>query len=177
MKNVVLTGFMGTGKTEVGRELARLLDLKLIDIDTEIEKAERMTINEIFRRFGEPGFREIETEMIKKISEKKNIVISTGGGAVLRDENAISLKENGIIICLTASPDTIFKRVQYNSDRPLLQAENPFQRIRDLLNFRKPFYDKADIMIDTENKTPLQIAEEIIEQIRNMNLKGSIWKR
>jgi len=65
MKNVVLTGFMGTGKTEVGRELARLLDLKLIDIDTEIEKAERMTINEIFRRFGEPGFREIETEMIK----------------------------------------------------------------------------------------------------------------
>jgi shikimate kinase len=177
MKNVVLTGFMGTGKTEVGRELARLLDLKLVDIDTEIEKAERMTINEIFKEFGEPGFREIETEMIKKISEKKNIVISTGGGAVLRDENVIFLKENGIIICLTALPETIFKRLQYNSDRPLLQAENPFQRIRDLLNFRQPFYDKADIMIDTENKTPLQIAEEIIEQIRDMNLKGSIWKR
>jgi shikimate kinase len=168
MKNVVLTGFMGTGKTEVGRELARILDLKLIDIDTEIEKAERMSINEIFKRFGEPGFREIEMEMIKKISEKKNIVISTGGGAVLRDENVILLKENGVIICLTASPETIFKRVQYNSDRPLLQAENPFQRIRDLLNFRKPFYDKADIIIDTENKTPLQIAEEIIEEIRNM---------
>lgn len=177
MKNIVLTGFMGTGKTEVGRELARLLDLKLIDIDTEIEKAERMTINEIFKQFGEARFREIETEMIKKISEKKNIVISTGGGAVLRDENVISLKENGVIICLTASPETIFKRLQYNSDRPLLQAENPFQRIRDLLNFREPFYDKADILIDTENKTPLQIAEEIIEQIRDMNLKGSIWKR
>jgi shikimate kinase len=168
MKNVVLTGFMGTGKTEVGRELARLLNLKLIDIDTEIEKAERTTINEIFKQFGEPGFREIETKMIKKISEMKNIVISTGGGAVLRDENVTSLMKNGIIICLTASPETVFKRLQNNTDRPLLQAENPFERIKDLLNSRKPFYEKADIMMDTENKTPLQIAEEIMEQIRNM---------
>ncbi len=177
MKNIVLTGFMGTGKTKVGRELARLLDLKLIDIDAEIEKAENTTINEIFRKFGEPGFREMETEMIKKISQKKNIVISTGGGAVLRDENINLLKENGVIICLTASPETIFKRLQDNSDRPLLRTGNPFERIRELLNFRKPYYEKADIMIDTENKTPLRIAEEIIEQIRNMNLKGSIWKR
>ncbi|MEW6675619.1 MAG: shikimate kinase [Nitrospirota bacterium] len=179
MKNIILTGFMGTGKTAVGRELSRLLNMKLIDIDTEIEKSQKMTINEIFRQFGEPRFREIETEMIKKLSDNNNIIISAGGGVVLRQENMDALRKNGIIICLMATPETILKRTSHNSDRPLLQVENPLERIKELLNFRRPFYEKADIMIDTEDKTPLQIAEEIIDKIR---LKGSRgqgvkWKR
>ncbi|MFZ6017599.1 MAG: shikimate kinase [Nitrospirota bacterium] len=165
MKNIILTGFMGTGKTAVGRELSRLLNMKLIDIDTEIEKSQKMTINEIFRQFGEPRFREIETEMIKKLSEDKNTIISAGGGAVLRQENMDALGKNGVIVCLMATPETILKRTSHNSDRPLLQVENPLGRIRELLDFRKPFYEKADIMIDTEGKTPLQIAEEIIKKV------------
>ncbi|MCX5720067.1 MAG: shikimate kinase [Nitrospirae bacterium] len=167
MKNIVLTGFMGTGKTEVGKELSRLLDMKLIDVDTEIEKSRKLTINDIFKKFGEPRFREIETEMIKNLSEKKNIIISTGGGAVLKQENTDALRKNGVIVCLTASPETILRRTSRNSDRPLLQVEDPLKKIKELLNFRTPFYEKAGIIIDTEGKTPLQIAEEIIERIKD----------
>ncbi len=160
---------MGTGKTAVGRELSRILDMKLIDVDTEIEKSEKITINEIFKQFGEPRFREIETDMIRKLSESKNAIISTGGGAVLKQENMDILRKNGVIVCLTASPETIFKRTSTNNDRPLLQVENPLERINELLNFRKPFYQKADVMIDTEGKTPLQIADEIIEKVKVKN--------
>lgn len=166
MKNIVLTGFMGTGKTAVGKELSKLLNMQLVDVDTEVEKSQKMSITEIFKQFGEPRFREIETEMIRKISENKNIVISTGGGAVLKQENMDVLRKNGVIICLMATPETIFKRTCHNSDRPLLQVENPLERIKELLNFRRPFYEKADVMIDTEGKSPLQIAEEIIESVK-----------
>jgi shikimate kinase len=167
MKNIVLTGFMGTGKTAVGKELARLLNMKLIDVDTQIEKSEKMTINEIFKQFGEPRFREIETEMITKLSKDKNSIISTGGGAVLKQENMDILRGNGVIICLTATPETILSRTSNSNDRPLLQVENPLERIKGLLDFRKPFYERADVMIDTEGKTPLQIAEEIIEKVKD----------
>ena len=167
MKNIILTGFMGTGKTAVGRRLAMLLNMKLMDVDTEIEKSQQMTINEIFRQFGEPRFREIETEMIQKLSERKDVIISTGGGAVLKQKNMDALRKQGVIICLMASPQTILKRTSHNSNRPLLKVEDPFEKIKELLNFRKPFYEKADIMIDTEGKTPLQIAEEIIDKIKD----------
>jgi len=166
MKNIILTGFMGTGKTAVAKELSSLLNLKMVDIDNEIEKAEGITINEIFERYGESKFRDIETEMIKKISPEKNLIISTGGGVVLREENIRMLKENGIIICLIASPETIFERTKNNSDRPLLKVSDPLKKIKELLEFRMPFYKKADIIINTEGKTPLQIAEEIIEKIK-----------
>jgi len=158
---------MGSGKTAVGWELSRLLNMKLIDVDTEIEKSEKITINEIFKQFGEPRFREIETEMIRKLSESKNAIISTGGGAVLKQENMDILRKNGVIICLTALPETILQRTSNNNDRPLLQVENPLEKIKELLNFRKPFYQKADVMIDTEGKSPLQIAEEIIEKVKD----------
>lgn len=168
MKNIVLTGFMGTGKTAVGKELARILDMKFIDIDTEIEASEQTTINEIFAQFGEPGFREIETAMIKKIAAGKNLIISTGGGAVLKQENMDTLRSNGVIVCLTASPGTILNRTGNSDDRPLLKVENPLDKIMQLLNLRKPFYEKADVMIDTEGKTPLQLAEEIIEELKGI---------
>jgi shikimate kinase len=167
MKNIVLTGFMGTGKTEVGRELALLKGLKLIDIDTEIVKSEKMTISDIFKQFGEERFREIETDMIEKVAQEKYVIISTGGGAVLRQSNMDALKRTGIVICLMATPETILMRTGASAERPLLQVENPLEKINELLQFRKPFYERADIVIDTEGKTPMQIAEEIIEKIRN----------
>ncbi|MDO8746888.1 MAG: shikimate kinase [Thermodesulfovibrionales bacterium] len=166
MKNIVLTGFMGTGKSEVSKELAKVLGWKAIDVDTEIEKSQNMKITGIFKQFGEQGFRDIETELIKKLSKNKNVIISTGGGAVLRQENMDALRENGVVICLTATPETILKRISNNNDRPLLQVKNPLNKIKELLEFRMPYYEKADIMIDTENKTPLEIAEKIIEKIR-----------
>ncbi|MGB9715595.1 MAG: shikimate kinase [Thermodesulfovibrionales bacterium] len=172
MKNIVLTGFMGTGKTVVGKRLSKILKMELVDVDSEIEKSEKMTINEIFRRFGETKFRDIETEMIKKLSKRNNVIISTGGGAVLKEENMIALKEKGIIVCLLATPETIFKRTSHTSNRPLLQVEDPLRRIKELLDYRKPFYEKADIMIDTEGKSPSQIADEIIEKIKEDNGKS-----
>ncbi|MBA3070828.1 MAG: shikimate kinase, partial [Nitrospirae bacterium] len=158
-------GFMGTGKSEVSKELSKILGWKVIDIDTEIEKSQRMKITGIFKQFGEPGFRDIEAEMIKNLSKNKDAIISTGGGAVLRQENMDALRENGVIICLTATPETILKRTSNNNDRPLLQVEDPLKKIQELLKFRMPYYEKADIMIDTENKTPLEIAEEIIQKV------------
>lgn len=162
-KNIVLTGFMGTGKTAVARELSRILNMKSVDVDSEIEAAQGMTINDIFRNFGEPRFREIETEMIRKISGEENIIISTGGGAVLKEENMKLLREHGIIFCLTASPATILLRTRGNEDRPLLKVDDPLAKIRELLEYRRPFYECAGETIDTENKGPLRIAEEIAE--------------
>ncbi|MBI3592190.1 MAG: shikimate kinase [Nitrospirae bacterium] len=164
MKNIVLTGFMGTGKTEVGRILSQRLGYMLIDVDSEIEREQKLAITEIFRRFGEPEFRDMESDAIRRLSEMENLVISTGGGAVLRQENMDNLREKGVIVCLAASPETILKRTCSNNDRPLLQVDNPLQKIKELLDFRRPYYEKADIMVDTEEKTPLEVAEEIMEK-------------
>jgi shikimate kinase len=155
---------MGTGKTEVGRILSRKLGYILVDADSEIEKEQKMSITEIFKQYSEPKFRDMEADIIKRLSEMKNAVISTGGGAVLRQENMDNLRKNGVVVCLTASPETILKRTISNNDRPLLQVENPLQKIKELLEFRKPYYEKADIMIDTEEKSPFEVAEEIIEK-------------
>jgi shikimate kinase len=173
MKNIVLTGFMGTGKTAVGKTLARKLGYTLIDVDAEIEKEQKTTIANIFKEHGEPKFREIESEVIKKLSEIENAVISTGGGAVLRQENMDNLRKNGVIVCLMASPETILKRTCNNNDRPLLQVEDPLQKIKELLEFRKPYYEKADIMIDTNEKSPAEVAEKIIEKAKEILKKVS----
>ena len=166
MKNIVLTGFMGTGKTTIGRALAKKLQMRLVDIDEEIEKEQKMSINDIFSRHGEPHFRDIETAMIQELSRDKNIIISTGGGAVLRDENMEALKENGIIFCLNATAETILERTGRNQDRPLLKVENPKEKINELLAYRRPFYERAGIMIETDGKTPLEVVQEIMEIVK-----------
>lgn len=170
MKNIVLTGFMGAGKTEVGRELSNILGWKVIDVDDEIVRERGTTINEIFERFGEHAFREIETEMIRRVSQNRNVIISTGGGAVLREENMSTLRKNGVIIFLAVTAETVLRRTSGNDERPLLKVEDPLERIRELLEFRRPYYEKADIMIDTEGKTPRLIAEEILERTSSLRL-------
>ncbi len=166
MKNIILTGFMGTGKTAVGRELSRLLNIRLVDVDSEIEDSRKMKITDIFKNFGEPFFRDIETEMIRKLAHAKNAVISTGGGAVLREENMEALRATGVVFCLYADPETIIARIGSSNDRPLLAVEDPLAKIKELLHARMPFYEKAGIMIDTNGRTPLEVAEEIAGIIR-----------
>ncbi len=165
-KNIVLTGFMGTGKTAVGKELAKILDRKVIDIDEEIEKKKGMAVTEIFREFGEEYFRTIETETIRAFAKSENLIIATGGGAVLRSENMDALKENGVVFCLCASPRVILDRTKGSEDRPLLNVENPAGKIEELLACRKAFYEKAGFMIDTEEKSPSEIAYEIVELMK-----------
>jgi shikimate kinase len=165
MKNIALTGFMGTGKSEVGKTLARKLGYLFLDLDDEIEKKSGMRITDIFSSHGEDAFRDMESEEIRLVSSGDRLVISTGGGAVLRQENMDNLRKKGIIVCLQASPKTIMHRIRGNSDRPLLKAEDPLLRIKELLAARQPYYEKADIIVDTEHKSPLQIADEIIGEI------------
>jgi len=167
VKNIVLTGFMGTGKTEVGRVLAQRLGYVLVDVDDEIEKEQKMKISDIFCRAGELAFRDIEAGMIKKLAQLGKAVISTGGGAVLRQENIDSLRSKGVLVCLTASAETIFDRTKRSNDRPLLKVDDPLGKIKELLAFRQPCYQKADIAIETEGKTPIEVAEEIIEKVRS----------
>lgn len=165
MKNIVLTGFMGTGKTEVGKILSQKLGFILIDTDAEIEREQKTTIADIFDRLGEAAFRDMESAMIKKLSVLKKAVLSTGGGAVLRAENMDALRSNWTIVCLEATPETILSRTSTNKDRPLLQVANPLQKIKELHEFRRPYYEKADIIINTDNISPLQVAEEILKAV------------
>jgi shikimate kinase len=163
-RNIVLTGFMGTGKSSVAREVARLTGLKLVEVDEETERAAGMKIRDIFEQHGEARFRDMETEQVKLIAEGKGQVISTGGGVVLRDENIKALKASGVVICLWASPEAILERTGRNKDRPLLNVDDPKAKIEELLAQRESCYAQADITIQTEGKTPREVAKEILEK-------------
>ena len=167
MRNIVLTGFMGTGKTAVGKILSQKLGFILIDADAEIEREQKTTIADIFNRLGEAAFRDMESAMIKRLSGLKKAVLSTGGGAVLRAENMDALRSNWIIVCLEATPETILSRTSTSKDRPLLQVADPLQKIRELYDLRRPYYEKADIIINTDDMGPLQVAEEIIKAVNS----------
>lgn len=160
---------MGTGKTEVGKILAKRLGLVFTDIDQLIEKEQGMSVSRIFEERGENAFRELEAQAVRKVSGMKNLVISTGGGAVLREENIANLKSSGILICLTASPEVIFRRIGSGKNRPLLQVPDALRKIKELLESRRPYYEKSDIVIKTDRMTPLSAAEEIIGALPQLN--------
>ncbi|MCS7215593.1 MAG: shikimate kinase [Thermodesulfovibrio sp.] len=162
--NIILIGFMGTGKSTVGKLVSEKLRYIFIDIDELIEKTVGMKISEIFKRFGEARFRDIETEMIKLLIKKRGQVISTGGGVVLREENMLNLKKSGILFCLKANENTIFERIKNCKNRPLIQVENPQERIKKLMDERRPFYEQADFVIDTNGLSPEEVAITIIKK-------------
>lgn len=159
-KNIVLIGFMGTGKSTVGRILARRLKRSWVDVDQKIEEAENRKIAEIFEKDGEAHFRLLEKEAIQKIASGTHLVITTGGGAVLDPENRTLLKKNGFLIALSAAPETIFQRVRQSRHRPLLK-DDLLTEIRRLLAEREPFYRQSDCTFSTDGKTALQVAEII----------------
>lgn len=161
---------MGSGKTSVGKIVAKKLNLKFLDIDSIIERAVGMKISEIFARFGERRFRDLESAVVKIVSLKESAVISTGGGVVLRKGNIEVLKKTGVLFWLKASEETIYERIKDCKDRPLLQVENPLHRIRELMKKRAPLYEKADFAIDTDGALPDEIADKIINQYKR--LKG-----
>jgi shikimate kinase len=163
MKNIVLVGFMGTGKTSVGKSIADTLKMRLVNTDDLIEKKEGMPINEIFSKRGEPYFRKLEREVVKGISKGENSIIDAGGGIVINEVNVKDLKGNGIIFCLNAEPEEILRRTKKYTHRPLLNVDGPLAEIKNLLNKRKEYYKRADYQIDTNGKNAEEVAKEIIE--------------
>ncbi len=161
MRNIVLVGFMGTGKTTIATAVANRLKMRYISTDELIEKKEKRTINEIFRKSGEDYFRDVESSVVRDVSCMEGLVIDTGGGAVLRDENMAYLKSGGIVVCLSADEETVMARTRKYKHRPLLNVADPKRKIRDLMAKRLPFYAKADYMIDTGKLTAEQVVRKI----------------
>lgn len=161
--NIILVGFMGTGKTAVARALARKLKMRYIDLDDIIEADEGRSIKDIFAESGEGRFRYLEKQAAKKISSLDKQVIATGGGVVLDKQNVENLKKNGIMVCLTATPEVIYARVKDQSHRPLLKVDKPQEVIKELLESRRPYYAKADFTIDTSGLTVEQVVNKIVK--------------
>jgi len=165
-KNIILTGFMGVGKTSVGTRLARDLGYVFVDTDELIEADQKITITEIFSTFGEPYFRDVEARVIGSVLAGEGQVVATGGGAVIREENRRAFKENGVTICLTAHPESIYGRIRHETHRPLLQGPGPQEKIRELLAAREQFYRQADFIIDTSERSVESVITEIKEKVR-----------
>ncbi len=162
-KNIALIGYMGTGKTTIGKRLARKLGLTFVDTDAYIEKQQGKKISQIFEEDGEPAFRRMEETALKALMENENLLISTGGGIVLSEQNRKVLKERTFLVTLTASPGAIYSRVRGNTDRPLLQEADPYQKIVDMLRARKPYYEIGDMMIPTDELSEKICIERIVE--------------
>jgi shikimate kinase len=154
---------MGTGKSAVGRALARKLKRRFVDLDRIIEKQEGMKINDIFAQKGELYFRQIEKRALAAVLGECDQVIATGGGALIDDENLRLVKDKALLVCLTASIDVLLKRIGSGSQRPLLKNFDRKSRIQELLRSRQERYAQADLSIDTTNLTIDQVAERIVE--------------
>ena len=156
-----LTGFMASGKSTIGPILANTLGWNFFDLDKEVENQEGMKVVEIFDRNGESYFRKVETELLKKLSEKDEAIISLGGGAIASEENFRIIKSSGKIIYLKSSPEMAYKRLRFKRDRPAFifegeeipSKEQFLERINKLLDERKKYYEQADFIIDTDNQT------------------------
>jgi shikimate kinase len=166
--NIVLIGFMGTGKTAVGQVLAKRLNRQLIEVDAIIEQTAGKTISDIFSNDGEIYFRELEIEAIKRAAAGEKQVIACGGGVVLNTINIDRLRVTGVIINLSAAPEIILKRtIKQNGSRPLLNVEQPLDRIKELQKLRKPLYDRAaDVTINTSKLNIDAVAEKIINRLK-----------
>ena len=160
---ISLVGFMGTGKTTVGKKLADKLNLEFLETDSMIEDKTKKSIPEIFSQNGEDYFRTQEKNILNKIiDEKENFVLSTGGGIVISPQNRQLLKNRTHAILLKASPEVIYQRTKNDEARPLLQSDNPLQKIKKLLEARQDYYQQFFNKIDTDHKNPKKIVKEII---------------
>ena len=161
MNNIVLIGLMGAGKSTIGKALANDLNYNFIDIDEEIVKSEKMSINDIFKLKSETYFRELETKTIEKFSKSDNTVISLGGGAFENEKNRTILLNSSKAFYLKASIDTLYERIKADNSRPLLKCDDPKEKLKELLKKREANYKKAHYIINAENSL-----EEIIQKIK-----------
>lgn len=166
MRNIFLIGFMGCGKSTIARMISKKLGVAQVEMDKLIVEELGMSVTEIFEKFGEEHFRDIETDLVHRLQEKDGVVVSCGGGAVLREENRNMMKESGVIVLLTAQPETILARVKNSTNRPVLNGNMNVEYITALMERRKACYeDAADITVATDGKSVEEICEEIIEKI------------
>lgn len=166
MKNIYLIGFMGAGKSTVARELEKLTGAKRIEMDALIEKQQGMAITQIFEQYGEAHFRDLETELLGSFVAEDNLIISCGGGSVLRDANTELMKKAGRIVLLTATPETIYERVKDSKNRPILNGNMNVEYIKSLMEKRRERYEAvADITIATDGKKMKEICEEILKAL------------
>ena len=166
MKNIFLTGFMGCGKTSVGRVLSARLGCDFVDLDQAIVREAGVSIKEIFASQGEPAFRRLESQALARVAAGAGAVVSTGGGAVIAPENRELMRQTGSIVNLTASIGAIAARLSRDSERPLLEGDASAERIRSMLEAREQFYADADLRIDTTAKTIEAVAAEILGSLK-----------
>lgn len=172
MRNIALTGFMAVGKSAVGRNLARRLGRRFVDLDKVIEKSEGMKVRDIFRRKGESYFRRVEKHALREVLFEDDQVIATGGGVVMDKENLRLLREKSFLVCLTAAPEVLLRRAGNNRQRPLLEGGDPAQQIQRLLTQRRAAYAQAHVAVDTSDLTVEQVAEKIIVLCNAGSLMG-----
>jgi len=163
--NLALIGFMGVGKSSVGRIVAAQLHHDFVDTDELIERRAGKAVSEIFAQQGEAAFREMERLLLEEMKGWRRKVISTGGGLAANEANLASLREHALIICLWASPEAIWQRVRHQSHRPLLQDSDPPGRIRTLLAERAPFYKQADVLVNSELRSLREVAQQVLHQV------------
>ena len=164
---IVLVGMPGSGKSSAGRQVARRFGLPFVDSDHEIEQQIGMSIREYFETQGEQAFRDLETALLRRVAESgEQIVLSTGGGALLREENREILRQHGTVLYLRASPEEIYRRLRHDTKRPLLQVADPLQRLRELHQERDPLYREcAHFVLDTQGSSLNMLASRILMQL------------
>lgn len=173
IRNLVLIGFMATGKSCVGRLVAGRLGFDFVDTDRLIESRLNKRISEIFAQEGEAWFREYERRLVEEMRTYSRTVIATGGGLPANPANLASLQQHALLICLWASPEIIWSRARRHAHRPLLQEGDPLTRIRQLLAVRSPFYHQADVLINTERRSLKVVAEKVWQQFRLAQSPGA----
>lgn len=168
--NIVLIGFMGAGKSTVSDYLSSAFAMDIVEMDQVIAEQEGMSIADIFATYGEEYFRNLETSLLGELQTRENTVISCGGGAVLREKNVEQMKKSGRVVLLTASPSTVYERVKDSGDRPILNGHNNIEYIADLMEKRRGKYEEAaDVVIHTDDKTVVQICEELVTKLMEMD--------
>ena len=167
--NVVLVGFMGAGKTSVGRRLAEALAMPFIDMDADIEARAGKSITQIFAEDGEPRFRDMERSLVRELAAAQQAcVIAAGGGVVLNPDNIRDFSQSGLVVCLSAALEEILRRVGNSTHRPLLNQPDPVVAIRNLLAKRQPLYAAIPVQVETTGKTVAEVAERIMEEVRDL---------
>ena len=170
--NIVIIGFMGSGKTTISDYLSTVFAMETVEMDRIIAEREGMSIPNIFEVYGEEYFRNLETNLLIEMQSKSNVVISCGGGVPMRDNNVVEMKKNGKVVLLTAKPETIYNRIKDNHDRPLLENNKNVPYISELMEKRRPKYEAAaDIIIETDGKDKLEICEELVQKLLELDGK------